>query len=279
MANQNSCGGAVRVVVADTTPMGTQLILEALRQDNQFTVVGASTIPEPFAETISSVKPQVVIVGVGANGNARKSYALLRRALATSAKIQAVMLLDSSTHDHVVESFRAGARGVICRDVGLLALRKCIDAVNRGQIWANSTELGFVLEVFSQRWVPQSIVDARGRTLLSKRELDVVRCVSEGMTNRDIASRLGLSEHTVKNYIFRTFDKLGVSNRSELILYAINHGCLQDACPHHHCEECDVAARIELPAPPVALAQQKYGTMKEDVKFGDGAARRPRLAQ
>jgi DNA-binding NarL/FixJ family response regulator len=249
MANQYSSAGTIRVLVADTTPMGTQLILEALRQDNHFSVLGAPTIPDVFAESVSNFEPHVVIIGVGANGNARKSYALLRRGLACFSQTQAVMLLDASTHDHVVEAFRSGARGVICRDVGLGALRKCIDAVNRGQIWANSEQLGFVLEVFSQRWVPQSVVDSRGRALLSKRELDVVRCVSEGMTNRDVAARLGLSEHTVKNYIFRTFDKLGVSNRAELILYAINHGCSQDSCPHR-CEECTISSGIELPAAP-----------------------------
>jgi two-component system nitrate/nitrite response regulator NarL len=278
MANHNSNGVAVRVLVADSTALGTQLILEALRQGNHLDIAGALTTPEEFAASVSTFNPDVVIIGVGANGNARKSYALLRRGLACFPKVQAVMLLESSTHDLVVEAFRAGARGVICRDDGVGALRKCIDAVNRGQIWATSEQLGFVLEVFSQRWVPQSVVDSRGRALLSKRELDVVRCVSEGMTNRDVASRLGLSEHTVKNYIFRTFDKLGVSNRAELILYAINHGCLQDSCPHR-CEECAISTRIELPAAPAVLTQPKNGNMKQVGKFGDGAVPRPRLSQ
>jgi len=258
--------------------MGTQLILEALRQGNHFDVVAALNSSDEFAESVSGFKPHVVIIGVGANENARKSFALLRRGLACFSKVQAVMLLDSSTHDLVVEAFRAGARGVICRDDGLGTLRKCIGSVSRGQIWANSAQLGFVLEVFSHRWIPQSIVDSQGRTLLSKRELDVVRCVSEGMTNRNIASRLALSEHTVKNYIFRTFDKLGVSNRAELILYAINHGCSPDSCPHR-CEECPTASRIELPAATAELTQQKYGNLKEDVNLGGGTVRRPRLPQ
>jgi DNA-binding NarL/FixJ family response regulator len=65
--------------------------------------------------------------------------------------------------------------------------------------------------------------DARGLNLLSKRDENVVRLVSEGLTNRQISSDLGLSEHTVRNYLFRIFDKLGVSTRVELVLY-----CLQD---------------------------------------------------
>jgi len=115
--------------------------------------------------------------------------------------------------------------------------------------------------------------------LLSKRELDVVRCVSEGMTNRQIASHLALSEHTVKNYIFRTFDKLGVSNRAELILYAINHGCTQEsrAC-HHKCEECTIAARIEAPVSPAAPRQKIYRT-GHAAGLGNGTLGRPRPVQ
>jgi len=60
--------------------------------------------------------------------------------------------------------------------------------------------------------------------LLSRREVEVVRCVAEGLSNREIAQRLGLTEHTVKNYLFRIFDKLGVSKRVEVVLYAYSLG-------------------------------------------------------
>ena len=64
-------------------------------------------------------------------------------------------------------------------------------------------------------------VDANGLNLLSKRELEVVRCLAEGLTNREIADRLGLSQHTIKNYLFRVFDKLGVSSRLELLFMTL----------------------------------------------------------
>ena len=222
-SDTTSSGGRIRVLVADGTRIGTQLMLEALRQDNRFDVLGVPMASEEFSSQISNFKPNVAVIGASANGHERAGFDLLWHALARYPELQAVMLLNSSRHDTVVEAFRAGARGIICWDDGLDVLRKCVYAVHLGQIWASSAQLGFVLEVFSQRWVPQAVVDSNGRALLSKRELDVVRCVSEGMTNRQIASQLKLSEHTVKNYLFRTFDKLGVSNRAELILYALNH--------------------------------------------------------
>src|SRR5258706_472495 len=72
--------------------------------------------------------------------------------------------------------------------------------------------------------VPMRFCGVTGKALLSARELDVVRCVSEGLSNREIAQRLTLREHTVKNYLFRIFDKLGVSSRVEVVLYALGGG-------------------------------------------------------
>jgi DNA-binding NarL/FixJ family response regulator len=137
-------------------------------------------------------------------------------------RTRAVMLLDSRERDLVIDAFRCGARGVVFRDEPLETLGKCIHAVHRGQVWANSQQLGYILEALSLT-MPVRLQDARGMNLLSKREETVVRQVAEGMTNREISVRLKLSEHTVRNYLFRIFDKLGVSTRVELVLY-----CLQE---------------------------------------------------
>jgi DNA-binding NarL/FixJ family response regulator len=91
--------------------------------------------------------------------------------------------------------------------------------VNAGQVWASSTELQYLLEALTQPAV--TAFNGKGNSVLSAREIDVVRCVSEGLTNREIAQRLKLTEHTVKNYLFRIFDKLGVSSRVEVVLYAL----------------------------------------------------------
>jgi len=77
--------------------------------------------------------------------------------------------------------------------------------------------------------LPMRMIDAKGAVLLSRREQEVVRCVAEGLSNREIAQRLGLTEHTVKNYLFRIFDKLGVSKRVEVVLYAYSLGTTQTA--------------------------------------------------
>jgi len=127
----------------------------------------------------------------------------------------------------VVEAFRTGARGVFCRSESLMSLARCIQCVSEGQIWANSKELRYLLEALGEA-LPLRVVNTQGAALLSRREIEVVRCVAEGLSNREIAQRLGLTEHTVKNYLFRIFDKLGVSKRVEVVLYAYSLGSLTE---------------------------------------------------
>ena len=133
------------------------------------------------------------------------------------------MLLLRDPEPHlIVDAFRAGAKGVFCFSRSEFKLLcKCVTQVHAGQIWASSSDLGHVMEAFSQL-APLRVVNASGMKLLSKREEDVVRLVAEGFSNKGIASGLNLSEHTVKNYLFTIFDKLGVSSRVEVALYAVS---------------------------------------------------------
>jgi DNA-binding CsgD family transcriptional regulator len=88
-------------------------------------------------------------------------------------------------------------------------------------VWADSAPLHYLLEAFAGPQGERRAVKERGLTLLTAREETVVRLVAEGRGNREIAQQLSLSEHTIKNYLFRIFEKLGLSNRVELVLYAI----------------------------------------------------------
>ena len=111
-----------------------------------------------------------------------------------------------------------GAKGVFCpSESPFKALCWCVERVNAGQIWAKSSELAHVLETFCIL-APMRTANAGGMKLLTKREEDVVRLLSDGLQNREIAHELNLSEHTITNYLFHIFDKLGVSSRVELIL-------------------------------------------------------------
>lgn len=213
----------IRVLVADTNRMASQMLVDILGRDARLEVLETSLAPEAFVSSANSVKPNVAIIGLGVNGSVRKGLDLLRSTRSSFPELRTIVLLDSSSDDVMVEAFRAGVDGVICRDDSIDALVKCVHCVHMGQIWANSTQLRTVLQSLAQQSVPRNVVNASGNALLSKRELDVIRGVAQGMTNREIAAHLTLSEHTVKNYLFRVFDKLGVSNRAELLMFVLSN--------------------------------------------------------
>jgi DNA-binding NarL/FixJ family response regulator len=97
-------------------------------------------------------------------------------------------------------------------------LGKCICCVHKGEIWATSEQLRHVLESLTRSSLPR-LVNTTATNSLTPREQEVLRCLAEGLSNREIAERLGISQHTVKNYLFHIFDKLGVSSRLEALLH------------------------------------------------------------
>jgi DNA-binding NarL/FixJ family response regulator len=164
----------------------------------------------------------IVVVSSHLNEEPLHGFEVLRKLRAVHPKVRAIVLLDSSKREIVLEAFQAGAKGVFSRNESLETLCQCVRQVHAGQIWANSEQMSFAVEALAAAPVVRA-VDANGLNLLSKRELEVVRSLAEGLTNREIAERLGLSQHTIKNYLFRVFDKLGVSSRMELLCLTLTH--------------------------------------------------------
>lgn len=209
----------IRVLAADSTRMNSQLLATALERDKRFHVLETAPDARSIVAAVVKEKPAIVVISAELDGNPRRGFEVAREVRAANSEIRVIMLLDSAERSQVVEAFRAGARGVFSRSESLKSLAKCICCVHQGQVWADSKELRYLLEALGEA-LPLRVIDARGTELLSRREQEVVRCVAEGLSNREIAQRLGLTEHTVKNYLFRIFDKLGVSKRVEVVLYA-----------------------------------------------------------
>src|SRR5947209_1307389 len=204
----------IRVIVADSSHIHSQLLADGMRRDGRLHVFSARN-PAEFFQAAAQARIDVGVISSTLD-EPGDGFEVLRTFRASHPNIPTVMLLESSKRETVVEAFRAGARGVLGKQTSLVDLCKCIHCVHDGQIWASSTEMLFALDVLASS--PSiSAVDHRGMSLLTDREMEVVTCLAEGLTNREIGERLGLSRHTVKNYLFRIFDKVGVSSRVELL--------------------------------------------------------------
>ena len=210
----------IRVLVADDTRIHTQLLADALRRDRYLEVISSPSHSRDLIEAASLHRFDVLVISSNLDEEPARGFEVLRELRATCADLRALMLLDSSKREAILQAFRSGARGIFSRHDSVETLCKCVRTVHQGQVWANSQQVSFAVEALASSPTVRA-VDANGLNLLSKRELEVVRCLAEGLTNREIADRLGLSQHTIKNYLFRVFDKLGVSSRLELLFMTL----------------------------------------------------------
>ena len=211
----------IRVLVADNSPFHTELLAGALTRDPDFEVI-SSNLSAVSVSTASRHQPiDVFVLSAFAEGDAQVGLKVLSELLKTNPKTRAVMLLNSATPDSILEAFRCGAKGVFHIQEDSDVLRRCIRCVHGGQAWVSREQMSLLLEALMA--TPKiKAVNREGLSLLTKREIEVVRSLAEGLTNREIAERIGLSQHTIKNYLFRIFDKLGVSNRIELLFMTLN---------------------------------------------------------
>jgi two-component system nitrate/nitrite response regulator NarL len=208
----------VRVLAAESTRMNSQLLAEALAQDCQLEVMGIEPKPSSILAAVAQEKPHIVLISSTLEDSGTQGFDLARQIFTTHPGTKVILLMDNSHPAAVQQAFRCGAQGIFSRTESSKSLAKCIHSVHQGQVWANSAELRCLLDAVRES-EPMGVLDSHGEAILSKREQEVVRCVAEGLSNREIAGRLKLTEHTVKNYLFRIFDKLGVSSRVEVVLY------------------------------------------------------------
>lgn len=211
----------ISVVVSDGNYMNSELLARALSRLKTLTILKCAV---NFAETLEAIvdlRPDVAVLSTHLADGPYKGWEILRRARELSAGTRCVVLMDETEHEAVIDVFRAGARGIFRRSTPMHLLGRCISAVHNGQIWASSADLQLVLGAL-ERAMPFRYVNSRGEALLTSREQELVPLVAHGLTNKEISARLCVSEHTIKNHLFRIYEKLGISSRVELILYAVS---------------------------------------------------------
>ena len=212
----------ISVAVLQRTPLATQLLCRALNeQRGQFSVLAGGHTLEDFLRRVSEHKPEVAVISAILQDQPGAGVKIARGMRVASPETRVVVMLDCSDPPQVIEAFSAGARGVVCQTEPFETLCKCIRCVHEGQVWARSEELQWILRALAER-EPVRVVGAGGAPLLTAREDEVVRLAVEGLPNPEIGQKLGMSAHTVKNHLYHIYEKLGISSRVELILYAMS---------------------------------------------------------
>jgi DNA-binding NarL/FixJ family response regulator len=211
---------SVLVVTADS--MTSELLKSAfVRGRKGFAVETLTGTSQKIIGELESHKADVTLISEELQDGPEAGIKVLQKTR-DSHHTSAIMLLQSSEPERVVKAFRDGARGVFYRSHSLKSLSKCIETVHRGQIWVSNEDVEHLLNALTHL-KPLHLNKSDGMPLLTHREEEVVRLIADGLKNREIAQKLKVKEHSIRNYIYRIFEKLGVSNRVELVLYAFSH--------------------------------------------------------
>ena len=214
---------SITIVLAKRSKMESEILCRALKAySRQIAILACVLTAEELLKKVAEHQPKVTVISSTLEGDVQGGLKALRMLCAAGTTTRPIMLVDCSSREMVTDGFSAGAKGIVCRDAPFEVLCKCIRRVSAGQIWIDSQQLQWILESLATR-EPVRVFNAQGIPLLTKREEQIVQLVAEALPSMEIASKLGVSAHTVKNHLFRIYEKLGISNRSELILYTLSN--------------------------------------------------------
>lgn len=212
----------IRIVVADDHPLFTLGVRALLAQDPVLQVVGEAHDGEHTLEVVDKVKPDILLLDLALpriNG-----LEVLNRLSPMKLDTKTVVVTAAIERAEMRTALIRGARGVLLKHMASDLLCKCVKQVMKGEFWIGRDSVGDLIDALRS--------PARGEESgagLTHRERDIVNGVIKGASNKDIAWQLGLGEQTVKNHLRRIFAKLGVANRVELALHAMEHDLVESA--------------------------------------------------
>jgi len=218
-AQSNSC----RVLIADDHATFRDSVRKLIQSENGFSVVGEAGDECEAVQKTRELHPDILLLDLATPGG--DGLQALRE-LASSNSLTSTIVLTAADKSQLVEALRLGARGVVLKDSAIEVLPEALHSVMAGQYWVPRETLGGLIDALLSIVSPAESRTERNFGL-TERELKIVEAVVEGHSNKDIAGRFSISEHTVKHHLSSVFDKLGVFSRLELALFALNHNLVR----------------------------------------------------
>jgi len=211
----------IRLLMANLPTILSDLLNDAFEQVPDIQIVQPINDVQQLLDVSKSGTADVILLGSSRVENVCSAVAILDALPDRYKDAKVIAITQKPGYGEVISLFRAGVKGILCSsNLRFELLCTSIRHVHQGQIWANNEQLAYLVSSVSR---PKStdVTDSHGRPLLTAREQQVLHLLADGLSNFELATVLRLSEHTVKNHLFRIYDKLGVSNRMEAVLYAL----------------------------------------------------------
>ena len=214
----------IRVLLADDHEIFRDGLRKLLESEDDISIVGEAANGNECIRMLAKLKPDILLLDL--RMPEKDGLSVLEEINFDTTPTRVIVLTAAEDDRDVVRAMRLGARGVALKQSASDLLVKSIRKVQDGEIWLDNRMTAEVIDAFKKS---AESGQRREKPLLSDREKEIVQLVAQGFRNREIGEKLFISEQTVKNHLHNIFDKLGVSDRLELALYAIHHRLIDQA--------------------------------------------------
>jgi two-component system, NarL family, nitrate/nitrite response regulator NarL len=216
----------IRVLIADSHPVVREGLGVILATEPGIALVGQAQDGVEALDMIASADPDVMLMEL--NLPRLNGLGVLRSLAMRSARVRVVLFTGSDSKEEFVEAMKLGCAGILLKNSAAPLIAKSIQKVSEGEIWLDANTTAAVIRQFSAppdfvSPPPGSGKSPRDRAQLSQREREIIVLIAQGYKNKEIAEKMFITEQTVKNHLHNIFDKLGVSDRLELALFAIHN--------------------------------------------------------
>ena len=209
-----------RILIADDHPIFRDGLRRLLESEREFKVIGEACDGVEAVNMVRQLKPEILLLDLAMPR--RPGLEALREMSTESSSVRVILLTAAAEKDQIVEALQLGARGVVLKDSATQILLKSIRAVMNGEYWVGRESVSNLMQ-YLRTMVEASSNEPRKKNYgLTPRELEVISAVVAGYANKEIAQHFKISEDTVKHHLSNIFDKVGVSTRLELALFAVN---------------------------------------------------------
>ena len=209
---------AIRTLVADDHAIFRDGLRKLLSSTDDIAIIGEASNGADCIKMLAKLKPDILLLDLRMPD--KDGLAVLEEVNFDSLPTRVIVLTAAEDDRDVIRAMRLGARGVVLKQSAADLLVKSIYRVHAGEIWLDNRITAEVMKAFAKS---SDGGPRREKPLLSNREKQIVQLVAQGYRNKEMGEKLFISEQTVKNHLHNIFDKLGVSDRLELALYAIHH--------------------------------------------------------
>jgi DNA-binding NarL/FixJ family response regulator len=206
----------IRILIADDHVIFRDGLRKLLDSDGEISVVGEASNGAECVKMLGNLKPDILLLDLRMPD--KRGLAVLEEVNFDTVPTRVIILTAAEDDREVIRAMRLGARGVVLKQSATEVLLKSIHRVHAGEIWLDNRMVAEVINAFSTAEASRG-----GKPLVSDREKEIAQLVVQGFHNKEIGVKLFISEQTVKNHLHNIFDKLGVSDRLELALYAVHH--------------------------------------------------------